>query len=153
MSRTRKILIAVGVMVLVLGGVAVALWSADGSGNGQAKALTAQEVTFAVNPAGTADLYPGFTGGDIHFLATNPNPYPVNFTGFTVGTITSSDEANCAASLVTVDTVTAIDVDVAANASSAAGTIPNVVTLNSSAGDLCQGVVFTIPVTLTGSQS
>jgi hypothetical protein len=42
---------------------------------------------------------------------------------------------------------------VAANASNVANTIANVVTMVSGAPDGCQGVTFTIPLTLTGSQS
>jgi len=41
-----------------------------------------------VNAAtGAADLYPGFTGGDVHFTLSNPNPYPVTFTTMTAGTV------------------------------------------------------------------
>ncbi len=71
---------------------AAALWSANGSGSGTARSVTAQPIT--VNAAtGAADLYPGFNGGDVHFTLSNPNPYPVTFDAMTPGAITSSNPA------------------------------------------------------------
>jgi hypothetical protein len=152
MSKRKKILVAlVGVAVMVLGGIAYAAWTADGSGTGTAHARTA--IVVNVNAAtGTADLYPGATDGDIHFTLDNDNPYAVTFTGFTTGSITSSDEANCPASLVSVDDSGAISAPVAANTSGAAGAIDGVVSLDHAAADGCQGVTFNIGLSLTGSQ-
>ena len=152
MNRRTKLFVAlVTVAILALGGIAYALWSATGTGSGNAKARTA--ITVDVNAAtGTADLYPGSTDGDIHFTLDNDNPYSITFDSFAAGTITSDDEANCSQSLVTVDDSGAISVAVGANATGTAGTIADVVSLDSSAGDLCQGVTFTIALTLTGSQ-
>jgi hypothetical protein len=152
MSKRKKALVAlVGVAVMVLGGIAYAAWTADGSGTGTAHARTA--IVVDVNAAtGTADLYPGATDGDVHFTLDNDNPYAVTFNGFTVGTITSSDEDNCPASLVSVDDSGAISVPVAANTSGAAGVIDGVVSLDHAATDGCQGVTFGIGLSLTGSQ-
>ena len=86
------------------GGAAYALWSASGSGSGSAQAITAQSVTVSAS-TGTADLYPGFTGGDVFFSLTNPNPYAIRFTSMTAGTVTSSNQASCPASNVTVANV------------------------------------------------
>ena len=152
MSNPRKILVAVGVLVLLMGGVAVALWSANGSGGGRAASVTAQTITVAAT-TGAADLYPGFTQGDLHFVATNPNPYAVTFTAFTEVGITSSNQATCPAANVTVDDSAAISVVVPANAVNAALSIVNVVTMSSSAPDGCQNKTFDITITLTGSQS
>ena len=133
-------------------GVAMALWTANGTGSGNSKALTANTIT--VNAVtGAADLYPGFTGGDVHFTLTNTNPYPVNFTSMTAGSVTSSDPTNCAASNVTVANATGLSLPVAANATSPNQAIANVVTLSAAANDGCQGVTFTIALTLTGSQA
>jgi hypothetical protein len=154
MSKRKKLLVAlVGVAVLVLGGIAYALWSADGSGSGTAQARTAADITLAVDTSQAADLYPGFTGGNIYFKASNTNPYGVTFTGWTAGAVVSSDEENCPASLVTVDDSDPISIPVAANASDVQKEIDGVVSLSSLADDGCQGVTFTIPLTLTGSQS
>jgi hypothetical protein len=132
--------------------MAYALWSANGSGSGSAKALTAQSVTVTAATA-TADLYPGYTAGDVFFTLTNPNPYPITFTSMTSGTVTSGDEANCPAANVTVANASGLSLAVAGSASNVARSIADVVTLASAAPNGCQGVTFTIALTLTGSQS
>jgi hypothetical protein len=123
-----------------------------GSGNGRAASVTAQTITVSAT-TGAADLYPGFTLGDLHFVATNPNPYAVTFTAFTEAGITSSNQATCPAANVTVDDSAAISVVVPAKAVNQALSIANVVTMSSSAPDGCQNKTFDITITLTGSQS
>lgn len=141
----------IALIVLLTAGLAIALWSSDGSGSGRAAAVSAQTVT--VNAAtGAADLYPGNTQGDVHFTLTNDNPYPIQFTDMTPGAITSNDETNCPASNVTVGSETDLTLDVGANATSGPLSIADVVTLVSGAPDGCQGVTFTIALNLTGTQ-
>src|SRR5687767_15759716 len=97
--RIKKAVIGVtaGVAAIAVSGVAYAMWSANGSGSGTAKALSAQTVT--VNAVtGAADLYPGFTGGDAHCNLTNTNPYPVTFTSMPAGALSSSHATRCPAS-------------------------------------------------------
>ena len=133
-------------------GTAIASWTSSGTGSGSAKAATSQSVT--VNAAvGGADLYPGFTGGDLHFTLTNPNPYAVTFTSMTPGTVVSSDPTNCPGSNVTATSKSGLSLSVAAGATSGTLSIVDVVSMTASAPNGCQGVVFTIPVTLTGAQS
>ena len=131
---------------------AVAMWTSTGSGSGNTKALSAVSITVTA-ATGTADLYPGFTQGDVSFTSANANPYPVTFTSMTSGSITSSDQTNCPASNVTVANATGLTLLVPAGATSQAGTISNVATMNALAPDGCQGVVFTIGLTLTGAQT
>jgi hypothetical protein len=131
--------------------VAFALWSANGVGTGSAKALTAQSLTVSAATA-TADLYPGFTLGDVFFSVNNPNPYPVTITAMTPGTITSSSPTLCPATNITVGSATGLNIPVAANSTASGQSIANVVTMLSTAPDGCQGVTFTIGLTLTGSQ-
>jgi hypothetical protein len=144
----------VGFVVVTVGasiGSAFAMWTSTGTGSGNAKARTATTVT--VNAVtGTADLYPGSVG-DVHFTLTNTNPYPIKFTQMAAGSITSSAPVACLATLVDVDDVASgLDLQVAANATSASQLIDAVVHLDATAPDGCQGVVFTIALTLTGSQ-
>lgn len=102
MTARKKIVVTTAVLfTLAAGGVAVALWSATGSGSGQAQATTAVAAEIAA-ASGEPDLFPGFTDGDVSFTITNDNPYDIEFTDMTAGTVTSSDEANCPASNVTV---------------------------------------------------
>ena len=151
-SVLKKVAVAgVGVGAVIGGTMAYALWSSTGTGSGNAKALTAQAITVTA-ATGAADLYPGFTLGDVHFTVSNTNPYAVTFTGMTAGTVVSGDPTNCPASNVTVANAT-VSVAVAAGATNAAKSIADVVTMVSGAPDGCQGVTFTIPLTLTGSQN
>jgi hypothetical protein len=151
-SALKKVAVAgVGVGAVIGGTMAYALWTANGSGSGNAKALSAQSITVTA-ATGAADLYPGFTQGDVFFTVSNTNPYPVTFTGMTAGTVVSGDPTNCPASNVTVSSAT-VSIAVPAGATNASKSIADVVTMISGAPDGCQGVTFTIPLTLTGSQS
>lgn len=153
MNRRTKVAgaIAVGGMLLG-GGIAGALWSANGGGSGQARALTASTLTVSA-ATGAADLYPGFTGGDASFTITNTNPYPVTFASMTAGAVTSSDPTGCPSTNVTVANATGLSLAVGANATSATLSIADVVTMVAGAPDACQGVTFDIAMTLTGSQA
>ena len=137
--------------MLLGGGIAGALWAASGSGSGEANAVTAQIVTVSA-ATGAADLYPGFTGGDVFFTVTNTNPYSVMFSSMAVGAVTSSDPAGCPSSNVSVASATGLTLAVAANATSATQSIADVVTMVAGAPDACQGATFTIALTLSGSQ-
>lgn len=151
MKTSKKFAVIGAVGSILVAGTVAALWSANGAGGGQAKALTAQSVT--VNAAvGAADLYPGFSAGDVYFTLTNTNPYPIEFTAMTSGAITSSNAGACPASNVTVASASGLSLTVAANATSTSQSIADVVSMGSAAPDGCQGVTFTIALTLTGSQ-
>jgi hypothetical protein len=150
---SRKFVIsAVAVFAGLTVGIAAAMWTSSGSGPGRSQARTAQSVTVSA-ATGTADLYPGFADGDVYFTLTNTNPYPITFTAADAGAITSSDPTGCPASLLTVDDVASgLALAVDANDTSATLSVADVVTLDASAPDACQGVSFTIALTLTGSQ-
>jgi hypothetical protein len=153
-KRNKKKGVIVGLLVAALigGSVAYALWTASGSGSGSAKAITAQTITVNAS-TGAADLYPGFTGGKVFFTLTNPNPYAVTMTNMTSGAITSSDPANCPSTNITVANASGLTLAAAANSTTGQLSIPNVVSMASSAPDGCQGVTFTVALTLTGTQS
>lgn len=151
MNRKHRIFaVLTAVAIVVGGGVAYASWTATGAGSGAAKATTSAALTVSAGTT-TADLYPGFTQGDVFMTVTNPNPFPVNITSLTPGAITTS-APGCVASNITVATPTGLSIPVAANATNVAVTVPNIVTMILAAPDACQGVTFTIAVTLTGTQ-
>jgi hypothetical protein len=149
----KKKVLAVGLIggVAAAGTGAYALWTAGGTGTGTAKALTAQAITVTAS-TGAADLYPGFTGGDLSFTLSNPNPYPVTLNAMSLGSVTSSNSGACAASNVSV-AVQPVSIVLAAGAVNSPQVISDVVTMSSSALDGCQGVSFNVGLTLTGSQS
>jgi hypothetical protein len=152
LSVPKKIVVsAVAAAVGLTLGAAYAMWSADGTGSGSASALTAETVVVNAS-TGAADLYPGFADGDVHFTLTNDNPYPVTFTASTAGDVTSSNPSGCPASNLTVDAARGLTLTVAAGRTSGEQSIADVVTLDGDAPDACQGVTFTVALTLTGTQ-
>jgi hypothetical protein len=151
--RRRIVAIVAWTMALVVpAGLGYALWSANGTGSGAAKATSAVALTISTGTA-SGDLYPGFTGGDVFLEVSNPNPYAVDLTSAAFGTVTSSDPTNCPASNISTTSSASLSLHVAASSTDQAVTIPDVVTLDSSAPDGCQGVTFTIATTVSGSQS
>lgn len=149
--RKKATIVAVAVAMVGAGSVA-ALWSASGTGSGQTSALTAQTITVAA-ATGASDLYPGFTGGDVFFTLDNTNPYPVTFASMTTGTVTSSNQTACPSSNVTVAGATGLSLVAAAGATTSTQSIANVVSMAAGAPDGCQGVTFTVALTLSGIQS
>ena len=153
LSFKKKLAISlVSLGVAGAGSLAWAMWTANGSGTGRAQSRTAITVTVTA-VTGAADLYPGFTDGDAYFTLTNTNPYPVTFTAMSSGAVTSSNTGACPSSNVTVDaSASGLSLTVAANATSATLSIPDVVNMLAAAPDGCQGKTFDIVLTLTGSQ-
>ena len=139
------------------GGVAYAVWSASGTGAGSGRALVAQALT--VNPiapgAAAASLYPGGPAGWVYLSITNPNPYSVHITTIGWGTPVSTDTASCPNANISVDASapSAVNVTVPANATSGAIQVFGVLDLSHAAPDGCQGVIFNVPVTVTGVQT
>jgi hypothetical protein len=152
MSRKHKYISVAVVGALVTGGgIAAAMWSGSGSGAGQAKALSSQSVSVTA-ATGTADLYPGNVNGDVFFTLNNTNPFGINFTSMTPGTITTSS-AGCPASNISVAAATGLNILVPANTvTTSTLSIPDVVSMSTGAPDACQGVTFTINLTLSGQQ-
>ena len=152
MNRMQRVVAVLAVMGIATGGgVAIAVWSATGAGSGPARAVTAQPLVATAGVA-TADLFPGFTQGDLFFSVRNPNPYPVTITSFTPGAITTSAPA-CANTNITVAPAIGLAIVVPAGATAAAVTVANIVSMLLTAPDACQGVTFTIAVTLTDTQA
>ena len=158
--KIRKSLI-VGAVALTAamagGGVALATWSASGSGTGSALAATAQQVTInavALNSS-SASLFPGGPAGSVYFTVTNPNPYPVKITNIAWGTPVSNNSTACASSLISVDPsapTSGFNLTVAGNATSGQIQVNSVLDLSFNATDACQGIGFSVPVTISGQQ-
>lgn len=153
MARKKKLaVLSVIALLSIGGGVAYALWSANGTGQGRARTTTAVDVV--VSPVnGAQDLYPGATGGDVYFTLDNDNPYPVTFTAMTAGTVTSSNPTACPAGNISVAGKTGLNLQVAADTTTEPVSITDVVGMATAAPDGCQGVSFDISLTLTGTQS
>jgi hypothetical protein len=156
--------VAVFLAVVTIAGIAYAAWTATGTGSGNAKTLTAATVT--VNAiAGAADLYPGGPAGAVDFTLTNTNPYSITFDTVSAATVSAvsggiaDPGAACAPSdlMVAVMPYTGWTAQVAAGSpgsptTSPTRSVPGLVSMRSTAPSNCQNAVFTITLTLTGSQ-
>jgi hypothetical protein len=157
--KFKKTLIAGAAATALLGGgVAYATWSATGSGNGSALALTATPVTLnavaSLTPS-QASLYPGGPAGTVYFTVSNSNPYAVEITNLSWGTPTSNNPSACASSLISVASgapTTGFSITIPADGTSAAVSVPGILDLSSSATDACQGEGFSVPITASGQQ-
>ena len=92
----RAIVTSLFLGVVLASTVALASWLATGTGNGYAKAGTAQPLTTNVATVTSGSLYPG-GNGDVYITVNNPNPYPVTVTGVTGTTaiVTTDNNATC----------------------------------------------------------
>ena len=149
-ARASVATIATG--LILAAGIAFAAWTATGSGNGYAKAKTVSALTTVdVSTSTTAQLYRGGTG-DVLVRVSNPNSFPVTVTGVSgSGTITSDKGAACNASTGVTFTDTTGLSQAVAGGSTGDITLTGKAAMSSSSDNSCQGAIFTIPVTLTGT--
>jgi hypothetical protein len=157
--KIKKRYAAIGATVAALGvggGVAFAAWSVSGAGSGAGAATVAQSlVVTPVTPSGAgASLYPGGPAGPVFLTIQNPNPFAVTITGLSWGTPTSTNTSTCPSSNVTLDAgaPTTVSISLAAGATDTNQQIAGVLDLAHAATNGCQGVAFTAPVTVTGTQ-
>ena len=167
----RRVGVVAGVFVLLFGGsVAVASWTATGTGQGSARAASVSGlVVTAGSPLGAlyplpADTTPatGYGSGTVGSVSTtvaNPNPFPVTITSATVGSVTSSPLGGrtCAAGSVLPTSSAPIalspPVTLAAGSAPTAVTVPGALYMVSTAEDGCQGASFNVPVTVSGASA
>ena len=163
MHFSRKLVIGAALTTAAMGmGVAYAQWTASGSGNGTAKAGSAQGVAAAtVTYSGTTGLlYPG-GAGQLQVSLHNPNTYPVKVTSVAQDTsagmfVSSSAGAACtdAASSThptgvsfATQTQDATPADITLTAGQTATFTLNGVSMTGASDNGCQGATFTIPLT------
>ena len=148
MKRSRKLILLLGLPLLLIAGVAMAVWSIQGTGTGSAKAGTAGTLTVAPGTA-TADLYPGFTHGKVFVTVTNDNGYPVQLTNatFGAGSVTPTE---CLVS-VNAGPFNLSSVPVIAAHTTASVTIADALSMGAAAPDSCQNNDISVPaVTIHG---
>jgi hypothetical protein len=158
-STRKRRLVAGAVAVGAIGAAsfAFAAWTASGTGNGYAKATTAQNLTTVdVSASTTATLYPG-ANGDLLIKISNPNPYAVTVTGVSGnGTITADAGHSLCGSDgthptgVTFTNQTGLNISVPASGSTQT-TLSGSVHMANTSDNSCQGATFTVPVSLSGT--
>ncbi|MFI5916385.1 hypothetical protein [Dactylosporangium sp. NPDC051541] len=145
-SRITKRTAVIGTVsaVALAGGIAYAAWTITGSGSAGASASTAQPVSFSNTTVGT--LYPGATV-DVRATASNPNPFPVNYTAPATPAITvTGGTGTCASTNVIFTAGGAVGIGPASG--STPGTANNAafgtLKMINDAADGCQGATFTV---------
>jgi hypothetical protein len=142
-------------------GLVYAAWTTNGTGSGYAKAGTAQALsTVDVSASTSATLYPGGPAGDVLIKISNPNPYPVTVTGVSLngtnGDIAAdSGHSGCTTTGVSFTNQTGLSIGVPAKSGSTNGeaqaTLTGAASMSNASLNACQGAVFTIPVTISGT--
>ena len=153
-NRKKLAVLGVGATACVVVGIAWAAWNVAGTGSGYAKAGSASALTLGDATASTtADLYPGATGS-VKVSITNPNSFPVRVTTVSGnGAITSDKGAACnAATGVSFSNQSSLTLDLAAGATNTF-TLAGAVTMNNNSDNSCQGAVFSIPVSVSGTSN
>ena len=152
--KRRKLITSCVALALVVGAsLAFAAWTTSGSGQGYAKAGSAQALTTVDVAASTsATLYPGGPAGDVLIKVSNPNSYPVTVTGVAGnGTITAdAGHAGCTTTGVSFTDQTGLSISVPANGQTQA-TLSGAASMTNASMNACQGATFTIPVTISGA--
>jgi hypothetical protein len=158
--KNRKKFVGIMAATLMIGGVAFAAWTANGTGTGTAEAIEAQGLT--ITPEGADDLYPGGPF-DLTVDISNPNPYPVEVTSIfqTEGDDITADAAHttagCDGTTVEFTDQSGTWSVPAATDSSTPGVLEDVLLAgslsmpNEGAQDACQGATFTVPLDLLGA--
>lgn len=143
--RRSTVLTVAAVAVLGTAGAAAAYWTttggpATGSGTTGTASISAS--------AGTASgLYPGATV-PVAVTVTNGGPRPVALSTVAVGAVEAAPSAACAAAV----TATPLAAGLPTIPAGATTSVNLTVSMNTAAANTCQGAVFTIPVTATGTQ-
>ena len=155
--RTKIAAVGVATGTLFIAGIALASWTADGSGTGSAQAKTKQALTLT-SATTSAQLYP--TGkGDIVVTINNPNDYNIAVSSIAPGAVAAitSTDAACGGAVGTPTAVNTTDLSyrwtgdlsltgvVVAPRSTYTLTVVNGLAMGNNAVDACSGVTFTIP--------
>ena len=144
------ILIAVTALTLVVAGVAVAYWRAGGGGS--ASAATGSPTAVTLSPATpTAQLYPGGQAA-VALTITNPNPGTVRVGSLTLDTSQGSGgfgvdggHSGCVLSSLSYTTQNNAGAGWTLTGGQALPvTLPNALSMTTSAANACQGANFTI---------
>lgn len=119
-TRKRALIVA-SIAVVAVAAVAYAFWSSTGSGNGSAATANPGAQTVSITQSSTiTGLYPGGPAQTLSGSVTNNNSNAVRVGSVSIGTVTTSDEANCPGSEFTTGGSAPVNADVAG----AGGTAP-----------------------------
>ena len=156
--KRRKLITSCVALALVVGAsLAFAAWTTSGSGQGYAKAGSAQALSTVDASASTsASLYPG-SSGDVRIEIRNPNSFPVRVTsvslrGTNADIVADSGHSGCTTTGVSFTNQSGLSIDVPAGGTQTA-TLSGAASMSNASLNACQGATFTIPVDISGSSN
>lgn len=156
--KRRKLITSCVALALVVGAsLAFAAWTTSGSGQGYAKAGSAEALsTLNAAASTTASLYPG-SDGDVKLEISNPNSFPVRVTSVSLNGTNADISADaghsgCTTTGVSFTNRSGLTIDVPAGGTQTA-TLTGAASMSNASLNACQGATFTIPVTLSGSSN
>jgi hypothetical protein len=144
---------AAGALAVGLGGGAAFAYIAGSSASNVALTTSAVSVK-AIGTTGSADLLPGRTGA-AYFTLHNPNSFDATFDQVAPGaTVVSDNTGACGNNYVSIAQTLPFTIPTAVTVSpggtSGTESIPDLVKLAPNAPSTCQGVTFTVTLTLSG---
>ncbi len=147
---------AAGGLAVGLGGGAAFAYVANSSASNDASTVSAVTVK-AIGTTGSADLLPGRAGA-AYFTLHNPNSFGLTFNQVAQGaTVVSDNTGLCGSDYVSIAQTLPFAIPSAVTVSpggtSGIQTIPDLVKLAPNAPSTCQGVTFTVTLTLSGQSS
>jgi camelysin-like metallo-endopeptidase len=153
LRRMTVVVVTAVLAIIVGGGGAYAYFTGNGSGTGTATVGAPVNVTVAAATAAN-DLFPGLPG-TVKFTLKNTNSFTTNFTSVTGATVTSGNPSGCPASNIIVATLplTISTITVTSGQTTGTQTISTLISMSSTAPNPCQGVAFTVALTLSGQTS
>lgn len=149
LPRSGVILGLTAAVVLAGAGSAAAYWRTTGTGTGSAGAGTLTGVTFTTTGTVSGPLYPN---GVFNLALSVSRDATKSYTiqTMTRGSVVSSDPTNCSASWVTVANNVPLSQAVTKGSGAVNFTVTSAVSMAADAPSKCQGVTFTVPMTLSG---
>jgi hypothetical protein len=147
---------AAGGLAAGIGGGAAFAYMAGSSASNDASTVNAVTVR-AIGTTGSADLLPGRAGA-AYFTLHNPNSFGLTFDQVAQGaTVVSDDTGLCGSDYVSIAQTLPFTIPTAVTVSpggtSGIQSIPDLVKLAPNAPSTCQGVTFTVTLTLSGQSS
>jgi hypothetical protein len=155
-ARRRAWTLATATVVagVLVTGVSYAFWSATGTGNATVGSATAQALGVVASSPVVADMYPGKAKQALTFTVSNNNPYVVVLNASPTVAAATTSNGGCPTSNLTITPgpYTMTGTLTVPASGSVSLSIANFVQLSGTALDACQGITFTFPVTVTGTQ-
>lgn len=151
--RLGLVSLAAFALLCFVSGTAFAYFKTTGAGSGSGK--TAADLNVTVKAATAAnDLFPD-KAGTVKFTVTNSSSMTANFTSVTAASVTSGNPSGCPSNNILVASLplSISKITVTPGQTTGTQTISTLISMSGTAPNACQGVAFTVSLTLSGQTS